>query len=94
MTEENKDRPEEKESVQGKTEPTDLEAHQAEDMVAKANEAADRMEAANRETARLLQKQESMKVEKILGGKTDITEPKSKEESPEEYAKKVLANDI
>ena len=75
-------------------EPTDLEANAAGDMVAKANEAADRQEAANRELARLLQKQETMNVEKVLGGKADITEPKKTEESAEDYAKKVLANDI
>ena len=76
------------------TEPTNLEANETDDKLAKANDVVDRQERANRELARLLEKQEAMKVDKILGGSADVTEPKSKEESPEEYAKKVMANDI
>lgn len=74
--------------------PTDLEAHEASDMIAKANEAAERLEAANREQARLLQKQEQLKVNSVLGGKSNVTEPKKEEESPQDYAKRVLKNEL
>lgn len=76
------------------TNPTDLEAHAADDKIAAANAAADRLEAANRETMRLQQKQENLNVNRALGGQTQVSEPGQKEETPEEYAKKVMANDL
>jgi len=74
--------------------PKDLEAHAAEDMVTKANEAAERLELANREHERLIQKEEALKVNQTLGGKADVSPPDSKEETPQEYSKRVLNNDI
>ena len=73
---------------------TDLGANAADDKIAKANAAADRMEAANRETARLQQKDEILKVNATLGGKANVAEPGANEETPQDYAKKVMANDL
>ncbi len=62
-------------------------------IVTQAHGAADRIEKANIELAKLLAKQERMTVEKALGGKTEAGTEK-KEDSPEDYAKKVMANEI
>lgn len=63
----------------------------SEDMVTKANEAADRMEAANKELASLLDKQERLKVEETLGGKTTAGKPtQSKEDKEIADARKLL----
>ena len=85
---------EENENTEVKNEPTNLDAHAANDMVTKANEAAERLEAANREKARLLQKEESLRVEQTFGGSTNVSEPKKEEESDKDYAARVLRNDI
>ena len=64
------------------------------DLIDKANAAAARLEAGNAELGRLLAKQEAMQVEKTLGGKAEVTGTKKPEETPEEYAKKVMANEV
>ena len=63
------------------------------EMIDKANEAAARLERANVEHAKLIQKQEALQVEKTLGGKAEAGQP-PKEETPEEYAKKVMAGEV
>ena len=75
-------------------EPTDLEANQASDMVSNAHEAAARLEKANRELARLLQKEESLKVERALQGQASASEPVKQEESDKDYARRVMNNGI
>ena len=64
----------------------------AEDLISKANTAAARQEAANAELSKLLDRQEAMKVEQTLGGKTDAGQPQ-KETTPQEYAKKIMAGE-
>ena len=59
----------------------------------KANEAAKRIEEANAKTEELVKRQEAAKVEETLGGKTEAGTGQE-EESPEEYMKKVVANDV
>ena len=69
------------------------------ELIDKANEAAKRLEEANTRleeaNTRLeknLAKQEALAVEKTLGGQAEAG-TQQKEETPEEYAEKVLAND-
>lgn len=64
----------------------------AEDLISKANAAAARQEEANKVHEALIAKQEAMLVEKTLGGKTEAGTG-NKEETPEEYAKKVMAGE-
>ncbi|KKL45501.1 hypothetical protein LCGC14_2355040 [marine sediment metagenome] len=65
----------------------------SEDIISKANTAAARIEEATKELTVQLDRQEAMKVEETLGGKTEAGQGKV-EITPEEYAKKVMANDI
>ena len=60
------------------------------DNIDRANEAAVRMEDANKEKKELLDREERMKVEERLGGQTEAGEQK-KVETPEDYAEKILA---
>lgn len=56
-----------------------------------ANKAAERLEAANKETLKLIQRQEKMMVEKTLAGSTDASEPAmTTEEKGIAEAKKML----
>lgn len=61
-------------------------------LVDDANLAAKRLEDANKVHSANLDRQEALQVEQTLGGKTEAASPK-KEESPEDYAKKVMANE-
>lgn len=63
------------------------------EMIGRANAAAERLEAANAERRKLLQEQERLQVHNMLGGKAEAT-PVQKEETPEDYAKKVLAGKL
>ena len=63
------------------------------DLIDKANAAAARMEQANAERKNLISKEEALKVKETLGGKGASTN-ENKEDSPKEYAKKVMANDV
>ncbi len=60
----------------------------------RANEAAERLERANKKHEALLDRQEEMQVEKTLGGKAEAGDTQKKEDDPEEYARKVMANEI
>ncbi len=63
------------------------------DLVKKAEEAAARLETANKEMKELLEKQEALKVEETLGGTTDAgEEPKKpdKEKVARESAQKLV----
>jgi hypothetical protein len=71
-----------------------VDEHAAPDMIARANEAADRLKRENDRKEALLQKEEALKVEQTLGGKAEIKEPKGNQDSDEDYAKKVMANEI
>ena len=55
--------------------------------------AAERLEAANKVTTENLDRQEQLQAESVLGGKADAGAG-NKEDTPEEYAKKVMANEI
>ena len=60
-----------------------------------ANAAAERMEKANEETARLLARQEELEQRKALGGRTEAgQESKPVEESSEDYANRVMNNGL
>lgn len=61
-------------------------------IIAEANAAADRMEKANAEKARLLALEQQMIVEKKLSGTTDAgqVQAKPKEESNKEYADRIM----
>ena len=66
---------------------------ESEDMISKANASAARIEDANKETQKLLTEMQTLAVEKTLGGKAEAGTEK-KEDTPEEYMKKVMANEI
>ena len=67
-------------------------------MIDKANAAADRIEAANKEARELIQRGEAAQVETALGGTASAGKPVKKtkpvELTPEEYADKVLAGEV
>lgn len=58
-----------------------------------ANAAAERMEQANAKFEALLERQEQQAVEQTLAGKSDVVPEEKKEETPEEYAKRVMNNE-
>jgi len=62
-------------------------------MVDNANNAAERLEAANKKQEELIIRQEALNVQATLGGKGNVQIEK-KEESDADYAKRVMANDI
>ena len=62
-------------------------------MVDNANDAAARLERANAKKEKLLDREEALRVKDALGGKAEATS-QTKEESDEDYAKKVMANDM
>lgn len=71
------------------------EESKAPDMVAKANEAAERLEAANKVQAKLISRQEKILVASTLGGQADAGTPQEvKEDTPAEYAQKVLKGEV
>lgn len=59
-----------------------------------ANQAAERLEIANRKREELLDRQEEMMARQRLGGTTSAGEGQVKEETPKEYMKKVMAGDF
>ncbi len=69
---------------------------EASTMVDSAYVAAERLEAANKKTEELIVRQEELMAKQALAGKAEAgTEPeKPKESTDEEYAKKVMANEI
>lgn len=69
----------------------EAEKNNAGELIGKANEAAERLEDANKELGKLLAQQEGMKVEETLGGTASAGTPqKSKDEISEDSAKKML----
>ena len=70
------------------------EAAQArEDVIKRTNDAAKRIEEANEKAETLANEKATAEIEGTLGGKAKAGgEPK--EETPEEYTKKVMANDV
>ena len=66
------------------------------DKIDKANLAAERMESANRERARLLKIEEKMLIERKLSGSTEAGQAPAKpaEETAKEYADRVLSGKI
>lgn len=76
------------------SEPTSDPSLMQKSVVEEAREIAERIERANRKTAELLNRQEALAVERTLAGKTQVQQEKPKEESPEEYAQRVMRNDL
>ena len=64
-----------------------------EDNITKANAAAERMETAVAAMKTQNDRTEALRVQDTLGGKADATGEKQKE-TPEEYADKVMRNDL
>lgn len=61
------------------------------DMIERANQAAERLEAANKIQAELLKKMEALESRNILGGKSAAGQNAPPvEETPSEYAKRIL----
>jgi len=69
------------------------EIKKADGMIGAANAAAERLEKANNRNETLIARQEALKVERTLGGSAEAGY-QPKEETPEEYAKKVMANEV
>ena len=60
-----------------------------------ANIAAKRLEEANKERRELLDREENLMAKKALGGTTEAgAEPVKKEETPKEYAQKVMSGNL
>lgn len=67
----------------------------AQELIDKTNAAAERLEKANERHEAIFLKATEAKVEDMLGGKAGVgADVGQKEETPEEYAKKVMANEI
>lgn len=64
------------------------------DLVAQANVAAKRMEDANAKMEANIKRQEALQVQNTLGGSADVSPPEKKEETPKEYADKVMSGDL
>ena len=87
----------------GAEEPGEGEETQSPELVQQASDTADRLEAANAKQEELLDRQEKLaedakqlaareNAQKVLGGKADAGVGQ-KEETPEEYAEKVMKNE-
>jgi len=88
MSEEEKPKEKPKEPV-----PKDVQEPKPDDLIAKANEAAERLEKANKALEENLKKQEALQVKTLLGGKSEAGIPEMKE-TPEDYAKRVMRGDL
>lgn len=66
------------------------------DMITKAHIAAERLEKANAINAELVKKMEGFEARKILGGQSDAGQPQApvKEETPQEYAKRIMSGKL
>ena len=62
----------------------------------RAEEAAERLEEANKRYEELIRKEEELKAERLLSGKSEAGKPpvEPKEETPQEYAQRILKNEI
>ena len=60
--------------------------------IEQAKQQADRIEKANQEFKALLDRAESLKISDMLGGRSEAGKPQEKvEETPQDYAKRVMA---
>lgn len=75
-----------------KPSPSEEEFAKQDEQIKATNEAADRLEAANKEREKLITRQEEANVKATLAGKAEVTG--KKEESNSDYATKALANDL
>ena len=94
--EENNEQEVEKEDAQVKTEDTAANLNERFSPIAEANLAAERLEKANKEKARLLAIEEKMIIERKLGGTSTAGQPPAKptEKTAKEYAEDVMAGKI
>ncbi|MCH8329575.1 MAG: hypothetical protein IIB81_04240 [Nanoarchaeota archaeon] len=66
----------------------------AEMLIENTNAAVDRMEAANTEKAKLLDREEALNTDRTLAGNAEAGgESQDKKETPEEYAKKIMSGE-
>lgn len=63
-------------------------------LLEQANAAAKRLEEANIKAADNLRRQEAIRAREALGGNTDAGQPSKVEETPQEYAKKVMSGEL
>jgi hypothetical protein len=64
-------------------------------VIERAREEREKLEAANEKREALLDREEQIMAKRALGGTTEAGQaPEKKEESPEEYAKRVMSNSI
>ena len=64
-------------------------------LIERARQEREKLEAANKETKELLDRQEAIMAKKELGGTTEAgVAVEKKEETPVEYMKKVMANEL
>ena len=59
-----------------------------------AKATAERIEAANKRTEELMNRLEELMAKQLLAGNSDAGQPAPKEETPEEYAKRILKNQV
>jgi hypothetical protein len=59
-------------------------------IILEAQQAADRLEKANMEYSQLLKEMQKLEAFKTLGGKTEINNIEKKEETPQEYAQRIM----
>lgn len=62
------------------------------DLIKEANETAERLEAANKEHAKLLEKQEKLAIEAKLGGKAEAGMPSKEEEKAAARVKEIMGS--
>lgn len=95
MTEETDKKPDETQEEEKKDDEEEEEKNPVND-IDRAHVAAERMEAANKKKEELLNREEKLEIHRTLGGKAQAGQvvEKPKEESPAEYAKRVMAGDF
>lgn len=73
-----------------------MEVENARNLIDEAREQADRIEAANKESKSIAERLEAAKIRQALGGTTEagIITPPPKEETPQEYAKRILKGEL
>ena len=79
-----------------KEKPKEVKAENTEDstsLIRQANEAAERLEKQNQRLEENLAKLEAVQVERTLGGTAEAGVEEKKEETPEDYAKRIMEND-
>lgn len=81
------------EKVEEQEEDEEKSSPKVNDAIERSNAAAARQEAANLQHEKLIQRQEALRVEQTLGGTADV-EPQKLDETPQQYAKRVLANEV